>query len=64
MKAVVCKDKILSVAERPDPVPGTDRLVRRLGCQPSAGLIDGDEGLQPGFETIDARQAFVDQIDR
>ena len=65
MKAVVCKDKVLSVAERPDPVPGKGQLlVKVIRC----GICGSDLhvrqhcdhwGKRGGPGSLDSQTRFI-----
>ncbi len=57
-------DRDRNAVQRADGVAGADGLVRGLGGEPGIGGVDRDEGVQPGFQPLDAGKVFVHEVDR
>ena len=57
-------DRDRDAVERADGMAGTDGLVGGLGGEPGVGGVDRDERLELGFQTFDACQVFIHEVDR
>jgi hypothetical protein len=53
-----------NAVQRADRMAGADCLVRVFGGQPRMAGIDGDESVQPGFQSLYTSKVFVHEVDR
>ena len=57
-------DRDRNAVQRAHRMAGADCLVRAFGGQAGMGGVDGDESVQPRFQSLDACKVFVHKVNR